>query len=226
MTGLDKSALSCPNCRMTNPDLAGAYALNSADDCRQLYAEWADSYDADWATSMDYRLPAEVAAAFLSAGPPPGAVLDVGAGTGLLAAALRGFKFDAAIDGVDLSADMLAIARQKGLYRDLIEADITHPLPGAARYAGLVSSGTFTHGHVGPHALIPLLQSAQTGALFTLSINAQVYETMGFSGALAGMSGQIYNLQKRDVAIYGAAAASRDAIHARDRAYIISFRAT
>jgi hypothetical protein len=43
---------------------------------------------------MEYRLPAHVAAAFVSAG-GTGPVLDVGAGTGLLAEALRaqGFEF-------------------------------------------------------------------------------------------------------------------------------------
>ena len=32
------------------------------------------------------------------------------------------------LDGVDLSAEMLAVARERGIYRKLIEADITEPL--------------------------------------------------------------------------------------------------
>lgn len=218
---------------MTNPDLSGAYALNSAEDCRRLYADWAGSYDDGWAATMDYRLPAEIAAAFLRAGSQSGdctgetggTVLDVGAGTGLLASALRGFGFTGPIDGVDLSADMLAVARRKGLYRTLIEADITRPLPGSERYDGMVSSGTFTHGHVGPKALIPLLQCARSGALVVLSVNAQVFDKMNFSGVLAAMEPQILDLRIQDVAIYGDGALRHDAAHAQDRARIVSFRA-
>ena len=99
------------------------------------------------------------------------------------------------------------------------------PLPGSARYDGLVSSGTFTHGHVGPKALIPLLRSARSGALVVLSVNAQVFDKMDFTVVLAAMEPQILDLQIQDVAIYGNAAALRDAAHAQDRARIVSFRA-
>lgn len=210
--------------RDLSPDLSGAYALNGAADCRRLYAGWADSYDDGFARGMDYRLPAEVAAAFLRAAPPPGPVLDVGAGTGLLAAALRGLGHTGEIDGIDLSAEMLARARAKGLYRGLIAADITRPLPAAARYAGIVSSGTFTHGHVGPEALETLLTVALPGAVVALSVNAGVWDALGFGPALAALGPRIAGLDRADVAIYGASAQGHDPAHAADRALIVTFR--
>lgn len=207
---------------MTDPDLNAAYGLNGPEDCRRLYAAWADSYDRDFAAGMDYQLPAHVAAAFLAAG--GGApVLDVGTGTGLLGAALRGAGLAGAIDGVDLSPQMLARAGRLNLYRTLAEADITRPLALPERYAGIVSSGTFTHGHVGPTALPQLLAVAAPGALFALSVNAGVWDAQGFGPALAALP--IADLTTTEAPIYGPAAAARDPAHAADRALIVTFRA-
>ena len=205
---------------MEKPDLSGAYALNGAEDCRRLYAGWADSYDADFAAGMDYRLPAETAAAFLRLA-PQGPVLDVGAGTGLLAAALRGLGFAGDIDALDLSAEMLVRAGAKGLYRHLVAADVTRPLPRGG-YGGIVSSGTFTHGHVGPEALTPLLAAANPGATFALSVNAGVWDDLGFAAALAALP--VVGLDRTEVAIYGEAAQAKDPAHAADRALIVTFR--
>lgn len=115
----------------TPPDLHRAFALRSADDCLALYEDWAASYDAGFAEGMEYRLPAHVAAAFLTAG-GGGPVLDVGAGTGLLGAALRAQGFGGAIDGLDLSPAMLAAAGEKRVYRALWRADVTRPVVTAA----------------------------------------------------------------------------------------------
>jgi len=210
------------------PDLSSALALTSDEDRLRLYRAWAATYDADFAAAMEYRLPAHVAAAFLSAGGPSsqggGPVLDVGAGTGLLAEALRAQGFAGRIDGVDLSPEMLAVAGAKGLYGQLVQADVTRPLPLAGGYAGVVSSGTFTHGHVGPEALGPLLEVAASGALFAFSVNAGVWAALGFDRALAGMAGRIVGLTLAEVPIYGPAAAGRDPDHAAQTAQIVLFR--
>lgn len=202
-------------------DLENAYALNGPEDCRRLYADWAASYDAAFAQDMDYRLPGHVAGAFLAHGGATLApVLDVGAGTGLLGAALRDLGHDGAIDGVDLSDAMLARARDKALYRHLFQADITRPLRLGGPYAGILSSGTFTHGHVGPEALAPLEAVAAPGCLFALSINAGVYAARGFDAALA----QRPDVALIDVPIYGPAAAAQDPAHAADRGLIAVWR--
>ncbi|MCW1933283.1 class I SAM-dependent DNA methyltransferase [Pararhodobacter zhoushanensis] len=207
---------------MQPPDLSNAYALNGAEDCQRLYADWAQSYDTDFAAGMDYRLPAETAAAFLRAGPLAGPVLDVGAGTGLLAAALRAMGHEGAIDALDLSDAMLAQAGSKGLYRRLTKADVTQPLP-MSGYTGIVSSGTFTHGHVGPEALPNLIAAALPGAVFALSINAAVWDDLGFDPAFRAL-GTITDLDRSEVAIYGQAAQARDPAHATDTALIVTFR--
>jgi SAM-dependent methyltransferase len=205
------------------PDLSSALALTSDEDRLRLYRAWAATYDEGFAAAMEYRLPAHVAAAFLS-GLGEGPILDVGAGTGLLAEALRAQGFDGAIDGVDLSPDMLAVAGGKGLYRHLAQADVTRPLPLAGGYAGVVSSGTFTHGHVGPEALDLLLGVAAPGALFAVSVNSGVWAARGFDRALAALTGRIIAPTLAEVAIYGPAAADRDPDHAAQTARIVLFR--
>ncbi len=204
-------------------DLDTAYGLNGPDDCRRLYAAWAESYDHGFAMQSDYRLPAHVAAAFLAHGGTSGAggaILDVGAGTGLLAAALRDQGCPSPIDGVDLSPQMLTAAADKGLYRSLAQADITQPFALQGPYGGIVSSGTFTHGHVGPSALPNLEALARPGTLFALSINAGVFHAMGFDTALATRPGLIL----LDVAIYGPAARQTHPDHAADRGIIALWR--
>jgi predicted TPR repeat methyltransferase len=58
-------------------------------------------------------------------------ILDAGCGTGLVGAALK--PRATSLTGVDLSAGMLAIARERGLYDELVEADIVDFLSGRER---------------------------------------------------------------------------------------------
>lgn len=179
------------------------YGLSGPTEQRAFYDGWAPDYDRGFAEASGYIYPAEVARVFLS-GPCAGPVLDVGAGTGLAAAALG----DRAgpVDGIDISAEMLAVAAAKGLYRHRIVADLTGPLdiPDAA-YAGFVSSGTFTHGHVGPVCLPELLRIARPGARFALGIKLTVFDEAGFGSAFARLVAdrRVSPLDFVEVPIYG-----------------------
>lgn len=207
-------------------DLKGALGLAGPEACLAYYRDWAASYDTGFAQDMQYLLPAHVAAAFMAAGGGT-PVLDVGAGTGLLAERLREMGFSGEIDAADFSAEMLERAGEKRLYSGLFRADVTQPLALPRRYGGIVSSGTFTAGHVGPVALPVLLDVALPGAQFALSINRRVWTAAGFDRALDGLKaeGRIAGLQLIEVEIYGAAAASLDPDHAGDRALVALFRA-
>lgn len=201
-------------------DLDAAYALRSPEDNRRYYAGWAARYDADFADRLAYRLPALVAGAFVAGG-GKGPVLDVGAGTGLLGIALAAAGV-APVDGIDISPDMLAQARAKGCYRHLVEADLTAALPPlSAPYRGLTCSGTFTHGHLGPEVLPPLLDLCAPGTVVAFSVHSGVWTARGFDAALAGLSSRLIALRVTEEAIY--AGAGGDA-HAADTACIVSFR--
>lgn len=211
---------------MEKPGLMGALALAGPQACLDYYRTWAETYDGGFARDMDYRLPAHVAAVFIGLGAEE-PVLDVGAGTGLLAGALRGMGFAGAIDAVDFSPEMLRRAGEKALYRTLLRADITAPLALPRQYRGIVSSGTFTAGHVGPHALPNILAVALPGAAVALSVNRRVWTAAGFDTALAALAdaGRITDLALIEVEIYGTVAATVDPGHAADRALVAAFRA-
>lgn len=201
------------------PNLDDAYALSSRAGVRQLYADWAQSYDAGFCEAEGYQLHRHVAQAFVGAG-GHGPVLDFGAGTGIVGTVLAQFGVEE-IDAVDLSIDMLNVARSKQIYRDLHCMDVLsdgHGLAGG--YAGVVSAGTFTLGHVGPEGLKPLLALAAPGAQFVLSINAVHFEQAGFAAEFDALAGDIADLTLTKVRIYDDRAHED---HRDDLAFVASF---
>ncbi len=183
------------------PDLESAYALETPEDSKALYRTWAGTYDQTFAQAMGYAAPARLAALFDDLWQGQGRVLDVGCGTGLVGEALKARP----VDGLDISAEMLSVAAEKGSYEQLIEGDLTAKLaiPDAV-YGGLISAGTFTHGHVGPDALDELARIAAPGALFVLGVNAQVFRELDFSGKLTTLkrSGLIKDVRLVEGRIY------------------------
>ncbi len=201
-------------------DLDAAYRIGSPEAARARYDAWAETYDAGFAEGWGYVAPREIAGLFAArAGATDTPVLDIGAGTGLVAEALPG----RVVDGVDIAPEMLAKAAAKGLYRARIEADLTRPLPMPdAVYGGFVSCGTFTHGHVGPEAFPELLRVAAPGALFVLGTIPAVFDGAGIGSALAGhvAAGRIGPLDFAEIAIYEGA----EHPHKDDRGLVMIFR--
>lgn len=205
-----------------DPDLDSAYALQTPEDSVRLYRDWAGTYDSDFARNSDYILHEQVARHFANIG-GHGPVLDVGAGTGLCGVALRARGIEP-VDGTDISPEMLARAAEKDAYRHLFAANLLEGLePPDDPYQGAVSSGTFTHGHVGPEGLDPLLAVLRPGARVVISVNAAHYEKAGFAAKLAVLEPHITELTLTECAIYGPAATGE---HARDTALLVAFRKT
>lgn len=186
----------------TETSLEGAYSLKTPEDSVNLYRDWADTYDSGFADKMGYVYAKNVASALLGEleGATPN-VLDIGAGTGLIAEELPGLT----VDGIDISQEMLDVAGAKGLYRDRICADLTQTLDIAdAKYGAMVSAGVFTHGHVGPSCLPELMRIAAPGAIFVLGINSEVFDSAGFGSAFAELvaDAMIEPVRFRKVACY------------------------
>lgn len=183
------------------PDLSAAYALETPDDNRKLYAEWAGTYDAEFAQNMNYVLPQRVAEAYGQAG-GGGPVLDVGAGTGLVGVTLVQMGIGPC-DATDIAPEMLAVAARKGVYARLFEADLLDRLPcDDNHYGGAVSAGTFTTGHVGPKALDEVLRVVRPGGTIVLSINAAHFRAAGFAKAFDARRPLLSDLTFHDVRIY------------------------
>ena len=208
------------NKKTDTPSLDGAYALETPQDSQRLYATWAKTYDQDFAEAHDYLAPELVARAFKDVG-GTGPVLDVGAGTGLCGHALVSLGISP-VDATDISQEMLDVAATKAAYRSLFTGDLTAKLPVEdACYAGIVSSGTFTNGHVGPEAFDELLRVIQPGGVLALSINTAHFEVKGFRAKLDELEAQITDLQLPEMRIYGENASDT---HKDDTVYIAVFR--
>jgi SAM-dependent methyltransferase len=98
-------------------------------DVRSGYAEWVSTYEGTVEDAMDIAL-------LESLGTPRWGdvrtAVDLGCGTGRTGAWLRR-QGVGVIDGVDVTPEMLAVAREKGLYRRLVAADVSSTgLPASA----------------------------------------------------------------------------------------------
>ena len=84
-------------------------------------------------------------------------------------------------------AEMLDQAAAKGVYAELIEADLTVGMEVADdTYAGVTSAGTFTHGHLPPEPLGELIRISMPGARCAIGINAAHWSDHGFEAYLDG----------------------------------------
>jgi SAM-dependent methyltransferase len=206
---------------MTAPDydLDNAYRIDGPGDARRMYGDWAPTYDESFGTAWGYIAPREIAAILRAATQPTAEILDIGAGTGLVAEHLRGLT----VDALDITPEMLEIARPKALYRRLILGDLTQTLdiPDDS-YDAIISCGTFTHGHVGPECLPELLRITKPGAVFACGTIAAVLDGAGFGSALARLvaHGRITPVIWHDIPIYEGA----DHPHKDDRGLVMVFR--
>ena len=170
--------------------LKRAYGLETPTQARELYRDWATTYDMHLQSGLHYRAPqriAEILAGVLA--DRSCLILDVGCGTGLVAEYLahRGFN---ACDGLDFSPEMLEVAEQKGIYRSLIEADLEKPLEIAeGSYDAAICCGTFTHGHVSRQALTEICRLLKPGTPFACTIHNHLWEEAGFSLEIERLEG-------------------------------------
>jgi len=174
-----------------------AYSVETPEDNRNLYSKWAASYDTDFIEATGYVYHENVVHAFIDAGGGAGgAVADVGCGTGVLGVSL-GDLGEYVVDGLDISAEMLSQAAAKTTvhgepaYRNLIEADFTTHVPvDDDTYMGVVSSGAFTHGHLGPEALGEVVRIASPTAVCAIGVNEHHFVELGFEKWFAEAAGQ------------------------------------
>ena len=168
-----------------------AYSVKTPDDNRRLYAKWAATYESSFVDAKQYRYPKAIAEVFNDVLPPVTRVLDIGTGTGLTGMYVTRLRPKVVIDGMDISPEMLAQAKLKTredgsvVYRALYERDLTRAVPNEnAPYEALFSSGTFTHGHLGPECLRNLLPLLAHNGWLIVGVNNEHFESKGFAGEL------------------------------------------
>lgn len=157
---------------------------------RQLYDEWASDYDR---TLAEWGYDAPVVAAgklkgLLGQGAGTAAVLDAGCGTGLTGKALRAEGFRT-IDGVDLSADSLALAGQRGIYRGLTAVDFTQ-LPSAlaaGAYDAVFCVGVMSYLPDTDAMIREFCRLTKPGAAILLTQRSDIFDDRGDAETLANL---------------------------------------
>lgn len=148
-----------------------AYGVGSPAETRELYRQWAKTYD-DEVRANGYVSPARVAAAMAEEVADKGApLLDLGCGTGLSGEAFAEAGFSV-IDGTDFSAEMLEVARAKGIYRKLVKGDLAQPIPARpGDYGNIAAVGVFSPGHAPADMIDGVFALLPEGGCFGFTLN-------------------------------------------------------
>lgn len=169
--------------------LGAVYDAKRPEEVAALYDGWAATYDDDMAKA-GYRHPSialALLARHLSRGAAP--VLDAGAGTGLMGEWLGIMGFGH-VEALDISQGMLDVAAAKGAYRALHCLALGTKLPFAdGAFAGIVSAGVFTSGHVGAEGLDELIRICRRGGVIVLTVKNTLWEN-GFAARIAELERQ------------------------------------
>ncbi len=154
------------------------------EETQKIYADWAESYDAD-VTEWGYATPSRIAMALRRSGANVDkGVLDYGCGTGLCGLALRAVGFDV-IDGTDISPEMLEKAQAREVYRALwLGEPGTLGHVGAGDYAAIAACGVVSLGAAPPETLDMLVAAMAPGNLLAFSFNEATMANRAYTDRL------------------------------------------
>ena len=182
-----------------------AYSLEDKDSMAHFYEKWADDYDRQMVDNLNYLSPNLIAQQLIKFLDEKNVrILDVGCGTGLTSVLLHRQGY-AQIDGLDFSADMLRVAGERKIYHRLIQADLNLPLEIEDNlYHAAISSGTFTHGHVGPEPLDEIFRILKPGGLLACTVHLDLWQSKGFEAKFQDLvdSGAISSLYREKDCFY------------------------
>ncbi|TPO00933.1 class I SAM-dependent methyltransferase [Mesorhizobium sp. B1-1-5] len=194
--------------------LSAAYAAKRPDEVAAIYDSWSETYDADM-SAAGYRHPT-ICLALLARHLPRGAepLLDAGAGTGLIGEwlAITGYP---KVEALDISQGMLDKAGAKGVYSALHRLAMGDALPFAdGVYAGIVSAGVFTSGHVGVEGLDELIRICRPGGIIVLTVKNTLWQS-GFAERIAGLEAQGRVKRVEETAPYASMPGESDTVPSR-----------
>ncbi len=132
-----------------------------------LFDQYAPHFESSLVQKLDYHTP-DIMAAFLPK-ERYGRVLDLGCGTGLMGAAIKG-RFEE-LNGIDVSARMIAQAKLKGLYNMLMVADIEEHLSATLDMYDLVTAAdVFVYAGALEKIFIAVSSHLNPGGQFIMSV--------------------------------------------------------
>ena len=159
-------------------------AADMAEQLKQVYSNWAASYDEDNDNKLKtVSQPNTVALLIRHCDDKHIRILDVGCGTGIVGQHLQANGFTN-FDGTDPSIEMMQHAAARG-YTNLLQLTPGEPLPIASEtYDTTLCVGVFTHGHLGPEGFYELLRVTKPYGLVCFTVNEGVWESGGFDKSI------------------------------------------
>lgn len=172
---------------MAKQFLKNAYNLANAGATKDLYRNWAATYDEE-ISANGYASPVRTAEALVKCGAPLNKpVLDIGCGSGVSGLFLCDAGFTE-LHGSDFSPEMLALAKDKGLYQNLHQADLRDPFEFVIEpFPVIAAIGVLAPGHAGPEVLETVVDLLTVGGMFGFSMNDHTLENPGYLQEIARM---------------------------------------
>jgi 2-polyprenyl-3-methyl-5-hydroxy-6-metoxy-1,4-benzoquinol methylase len=168
-----------------DPRLSRNYRDHTSETQRETYRQWADTYDQELLEEFGYRAPHAAVEHLLNIVPKRDSqILDMGCGTGIVGELLHvaGYR---EIDGLDLSPEMLAKAKERKVYRKLGEADLFADLSLTPEYDAVICVGVFSHGQSHPFDLARLFSALKPEGRVIATVNGKGWLELGWEKRLA-----------------------------------------
>ena len=172
------------------------------EDLQVVYKEWATAYDHDndnLLGTVSQPLSVQIFQEYIK--DKSLRIIDVGCGTGLVGVELEKGGFSN-FDGIDISQEMIDIAKQRG-YAQLFIGSLNVSLPCENNeYDAALCVGVFTHGHVGSNRLDELVRIVKPGGIICFTVNEGVYDSYGFDSKIKNLEStniwEILEIRKGD----------------------------
>ena len=169
------------------------YKIKKPEELLKYYQDWTDNnkYNKDM-VDWNYTAPQETVSVLRKYTLNKNSkILDAGCGTGLVGIELKKYNYSN-IEGVDFSQSMLDLIPQN-IYQKIEKIDLNKPLIFKNNiYDVVMCVGTFTYGHVKPHALDEIIRITKNKGLICFTINEGIYEEYGFDKKIKELSDKKY----------------------------------
>tara|TARA_B100000029_G_scaffold378502_1_gene373263 strand:- start:399 stop:1025 length:627 start_codon:yes stop_codon:yes gene_type:complete len=161
------------------------YKITKSEELLKYYQDWTkkDKYNRDM-IDLNYVAPKETVSVLKKYALDSNCkILDAGCGTGLVGIELKKNGYSN-INGVDFSQDMLDLVPKK-IYKKIEKIDLNKSLKFNTNvYDVIICVGTFTYGHVKPHALDEFIRIIKNKGLICFTVNEGIYEKYGFDNKI------------------------------------------
>jgi SAM-dependent methyltransferase len=146
-----------------------------------LYDEWSQTYEQDLVGNLGYTGHLIAAKALAGvASDKAASIIDIGCGTGLVGQELKALGYTH-IDGIDISEEMLNVARPKAIYGKLVSGDLMQTtVIEAGAYQAAVCAGSFAPGHLGPECYPEIIRMVQPGSPIVIFMNGAHFVEDGY----------------------------------------------